>query len=193
MPILEHFGYKATLFVVAGRVGQTADWLGPLGEGQRPMLDWPALRDLASRGIEIGAHTMSHPQLDILPPALAKQEITDSKALLERELAHPVSAFAYPHGYANPTIRALVAAAGFHTACRVRHALSATSENRFALSRIIMTEDIDDAALATLLAGHGLPVAPPVDRLVSSGWRWVRRLDRAIRSTAQPAWQRRAS
>lgn len=193
LPVLEHFGYKATLFVVAGRVGKTADWLEPLGEGQRPMLDWATLRDLAARGIEIGAHTMSHPQLDILPPALARQEIFESKAVLEGALAHPIRAFAYPHGYASPAIRALVAAAGFNTACRVRHALSATSENRFALSRIIMTEDVSDAGLATLLGGHGLPVAPPVDRLVSSGWRWIRRVDHAIQPTVGPAWRRGVS
>lgn len=181
LPILEYFGFPSTLFVVAGRVGETATWLRPLGEGERAMLDWSRLRQLTARGVEIGAHTMSHPQLDIVPRAMAKQEIVGSKAMLERELGIPVRSFAYPHGYATRAIRAMVQEAGFSSACRVRHALSATAENRFALSRIIMTEDIDDGALAALLEGRNLPVAPAVERLASYCWRWVRRLDQAVR------------
>lgn len=187
VPVLEYFGYASTLFVVADRVGKTANWLAPLGQGERAMLNWDELRQLTMRGVEIGAHTMSHPQLDILRNMVARQQIIESKAVLERELRCPVHSFAYPHGYATPAIRALVAAAGFHSACRVGHALSATSEDRFALSRIIMTEDIGADGLHALLEGHGLPVAPAADRLVSAGWRWVRRIDHAVRPAVWPA------
>ncbi len=175
VPILRRFKYPATLYVVAGCLGATSHWLHPLGEGGRPMLSWRELRKAASLGFEIGAHTMNHPQLDLLPDKSAFEEIRLSKTAIEEGLGQPVLSFAYPHGYASPVTRRLVREAGFTSACRVRHALSSTAEDCFALSRIIMTNEITDQALAQFLEGSGLPVSPPTDRLLATGWRFVRK------------------
>lgn len=181
MPVLEHFGFPATLYVVAGRVGHTSDWLSAVGEGERPMLSWISLRDLCTRGIECGAHTLTHPQLDVLSSTKASVEIAISKAMLEDRLGQEVRSFAYPHGYGSATTRRLVRQAGFTSACRVRHALSAVGEDPFGISRIIVTEAMDGRTLGAALAGEGLPVAPPPDRLLAQGWRMVRRVDHALR------------
>jgi len=175
MPILQRHSFFATLFVVTGYVGSTSRWLHPLGEGMRRMLSWKELREVSACGIECGAHTNSHRQLDILPPADAFEEILSSKSILEDRLGRPVEAFAYPHGYASRATRELVREAGFTSACRVRHALSSTGEDLFALSRIVMTNDMDENDLAQLLGGVGLPVAPARERLAATGWRFVRR------------------
>jgi O-antigen biosynthesis protein len=176
MPVLRRYNFPATLYVVSGCVGSTSNWLVALGEGSRPMLSWEELRSLSTEGIEIGAHTVSHPQLDLLSPATAFEEISSSKTVLEEYLGSRVRSFAYPYGYASPKTRQLVHEAGFSSACRVRHALSSTTEDCFALSRIIMTRDIGDEKLLIFLRGSSLPIAPPHDRLLSSGWRLVRRI-----------------
>lgn len=181
LPVLDRLGMCATLYVVAGRIGQTSDWLEDLGEGERPMLDWSELRDLVGWGIECGAHTLTHPQLDILPPARARAEIEASKAMLEQGLGSAVETFAYPHGYGSAVTRALVAGAGFTSACRVRHALSSDTEDPFGLSRIIVTQDMDRDAFMSAVLGIGLPVAPPADRWLAQGWRMIRRVDHALR------------
>ncbi|QOF70863.1 polysaccharide deacetylase family protein [Aminobacter sp. SR38] len=175
MPILERHGFAATLYVVSGLVGKTSQWLASSGEGDRPMLGWGDLRALACEGIEIGAHTVSHPQLDILSASDAAREIHDSKLALEHGLKRPVHSFAYPHGYSSRTTRALVRGAGFTSACRVRHAMTTTTEDPYTLSRIVMTSEIGPAELRRMLTQPVLPVAPPADRLVASGWRMVRR------------------
>lgn len=176
MPVLATHGLPATLYVVSGLVGATARWLDALSEGDRPMLDWQGLRDLHGAGIEIGAHTVSHPELDTLSIARAAREIRDSKTALEDGLGQAVTTFAYPHGYASPATRRIVEEAGFHAACRVRHALSGGSENLFALSRIIVTSAETPEKLIGLIEGNVLPVAPPADRLIATGWRAARRL-----------------
>lgn len=140
------------------------------------MLSLKELREVRAAGVEIGAHTMSHPQLDILSPAKALEEISASKAALEDGLGERILSFAYPHGYASATTRTLVREAGFSSACRVRHALSSLDEDCFALSRIIMTRDMDDEQILAFLGGSGLPIAPPTDRLATDGWRFVRRI-----------------
>jgi peptidoglycan/xylan/chitin deacetylase (PgdA/CDA1 family) len=181
LPVLDRLGMCATLYVVAGRIGQTSTWLADLGEGDRAMLDWPEIRDLIGWGIECGAHTLTHPQLDVLPPARARAEIEGSKAVLEEGLGTTVETFAYPHGYGSAVTRQLVAAAGFTSACRVRHALSSDLEDPFCLSRIIVTQEMDRDGLMGTILGIGLPIAPPADRWLAQGWRMIRRVDHALR------------
>lgn len=178
MPILEKFGFPATLYVVAGQVGRTSSWLAPLGEGERPMLQASELASLVASGIEIGGHSMSHPELDVLDRNSAMQEIRTSRIVLEEILGTPVRSFAYPHGYASQTTRALARDAGYSSAVRVRHALSAPGEDLFGLSRLIITEEFDPEGLRAVLAGQGVPIAPKQQTLASLGWRMVRRVRR---------------
>jgi peptidoglycan/xylan/chitin deacetylase (PgdA/CDA1 family) len=56
------------------------------------------LRELASSGMTIGAHTISHPMLSQLPIESAYAEITESRRRLESALQQRVWAFAYPFG-----------------------------------------------------------------------------------------------
>lgn len=176
LPVLQRFGVPATLYVVSGLVGSTSRWLAPLGEGGRAMLSLADLREVAAAGIEIGGHTVSHPQLDLLPDRRASEEIGGSRRALEDMLGRAVTSFAYPHGFSTPSTRAIVRQAGYANAVRVRHALSSATEDRYVLSRLIITEGEDETALGRLLAGEGIPVAPPSDRLASTCFRVVRRL-----------------
>jgi hypothetical protein len=145
------------------------------------MLSWGELRFISEHGIECGAHTHSHPQLDIIPRAGAFAEILRSKASLEDHLSRAVRTFAYPHGYACRATRHLVRQAGFTSACRVRHALSSTEEDHFALSRVIMTSNMEARDLGPLLAGENLPIAPPPDRFLAAGWRLARKVNHSLR------------
>lgn len=181
MPVLQRHGFPATLYVITGCIGKTNRWSQPLGEDDRPMLSWSELRAVSELGIECGAHTHSHPQLDILPSVDAFAEIRRSKAILEDHLGHAVRSFAYPHGYASRTTRELVRQAGFMSACRVRHALSSNEEDPFALSRIIISNDVRVNDLGSLLAGENLPIAPPRERLLTLGWRLARKVGYGLR------------
>ena len=175
LPILQRYAVPATLFIATRYVGATARWLTEVGEGNRPMLSWNEVREIAAVGIECGAHTHSHPQLDIIGNALAGEEIRTGKKVLEDQLDADVVSFAYPYGYSSRKTRQLVRAAGFASACRVRHALSSADEDLFALSRIIVTDTVTAEDLLDLMAGEGLAVAPPADRLIGTGWRLARR------------------
>jgi O-antigen biosynthesis protein len=181
MPILERYGFPATLFVVSGRVGETSTWLEPLGEGNRPMLSRSELRFCVGR--YRNRRSLAH--ASATRPAVAEQafaEIVTSKTVLEEHLGKPISTFAYPYGYSSKLTRDLVAKAGFAAACGVRHALSAVGENKYSLSRIMITADVSDEDFEKFLSGTGLPVAPAADRLSTTGWRMVRRVMRIAES-----------
>jgi len=183
LPVLQHHGFSATLYVVAGLVGKTSSWLKHLGEGMRPILDWTELREVVVSGVECGAHATTHCQLDVLTPRAALTEITGSRRRLEDRLGVPVETFAYPYGYASRTTRRLVQQAGFASACRVRNAFSAADEDLYGLSRISVTSDLSPERLGELLAGKGLPIAPAADSLRERALRMARRLSH-LRSAA---------
>jgi peptidoglycan/xylan/chitin deacetylase (PgdA/CDA1 family) len=62
------------------------------------MMSKAQLRALASQGMEVGAHCVSHPILSRIGTEQARQEIRESKRLLEQTLGERVSSFAYPNG-----------------------------------------------------------------------------------------------
>ncbi len=54
--------------------------------------------NMQKAGIEIGAHTVSHPILTRIPQDAARREIRDSKRILEDITGGPIRSFAYPNG-----------------------------------------------------------------------------------------------
>jgi len=65
---------------------------------QSLMLNWVEVREMNREGISFGAHTLSHPILSKLSLERAKQEICESKSLIEKKIQTPVHTFAYPNG-----------------------------------------------------------------------------------------------
>ncbi len=182
LPLLKQFDFPATLYVVTGCVGQTSNWLESEGEGGRPMMTWEQVRDAADLGVEIGAHSLYHPELDILHPKRAYQEIAGSKSELEQQLGQPVNSFAYPHGYHSRKTRAMVIKAGFSSACAVKNGLSSFDDDPFALARIMLVGDTDTSRLAGLLDGEGLQPVTKQERLRTKAWRTARLVRSTIRT-----------
>lgn len=65
---------------------------------------------------EIGAHSLTHPDLTALPPDRAYHEIAGSGAWVAAITGRPVTAFCPPCGLVNDTVRDLIAAAGYEVA-----------------------------------------------------------------------------
>jgi len=62
------------------------------------MLRREQVRELCDQGVEIGAHTITHPILSSVDTATAESEIAGGKQELEEITAMPVRSFAYPNG-----------------------------------------------------------------------------------------------
>jgi peptidoglycan/xylan/chitin deacetylase (PgdA/CDA1 family) len=174
LPVLRRYGFGATLFVTTGFVGGTSRWLASEGEAARELLGWRQLAEIAREGIEIGAHTHSHPELDMLSLALARAEILESKRSLESHLGQTVLTFAYPYGYSTTGVRAAVREAGFQSACVVGYAMSSAREDVFALSRLLVPGGMGLQAFAKLVAGEGSALEAARRRGLSAAWKLVR-------------------
>jgi peptidoglycan/xylan/chitin deacetylase (PgdA/CDA1 family) len=174
-PELQKRGMNATLYVTAGVIGGRATWLAPLHADQLPMLDRHQLLDIAAQGCEIGAHSMSHPQLDCLSRHQATQEIQQCKDVLEQALSESVDSFAYPHGYFDRQVRQMVVDSGYSSACAVKDALSHAADDEFALARVTVKSTYDETKIDQVLAGKGLARAGQREKWRTKGWRRVRR------------------
>jgi peptidoglycan/xylan/chitin deacetylase (PgdA/CDA1 family) len=156
-------GLVATLYATTG-------WLGEPG-----FLEPAELPALVSAGMEIGAHSHTHPQLDTLPLRRARSEITEPRRRLEDVLQSEVPSFAYPHGYSSAAVRRLVRDAGYTSAAAVKNSLSSPADDPYNLARLTVLPSTSDADLDRWLAGTGAPVAPYPERLRTKGWRIARR------------------
>jgi peptidoglycan/xylan/chitin deacetylase (PgdA/CDA1 family) len=100
LPILNEYSIRASVYVTIGFIDGSSPWIGPGGDGA--MMSREQVRELGEAGWELGAHTMTHPDLSTLDYDACLQEISDSRAALEGIGGRPVETFAYPFGRYGP-------------------------------------------------------------------------------------------
>lgn len=114
LPILRDRGLRATVYVATGLIGRPNPWLAP-GSGAR-LMTAGELRDLHAAGFELGAHTVSHPDLSRLDREACRREMAESRQALERLTGAAVRTFAYPYcAYGEAALEA-AASVGFEAA-----------------------------------------------------------------------------
>ena len=176
--LAEH-GFPAALYVTTGTIGRSCDWLGDAG--RRSMVSWGQLRGLVEAGWEVGSHSVSHPELDVIPLRDARREIEQSRAVLEDGLGRTVDSFAYPHGYYRRAVRDAVIAAGYGSACAVRDTWSTDADDNFARARLTVSPTLSADALGRLLQDENAPQVRPLEGMRRAGaqaWRGYRRVRR---------------
>jgi peptidoglycan/xylan/chitin deacetylase (PgdA/CDA1 family) len=136
VPVLQHHGFPAVFFLVAGLMGQTSQWMLRTPAVELPLMDWGAARALESLGMECAAHSMTHPALADQPAAASRAELVDSRRLLEDRLGREVRHLAYPFGSVSAGVRDLAAEAGYVAACTTEHGLAGEGNDRLLLPRV---------------------------------------------------------
>jgi peptidoglycan/xylan/chitin deacetylase (PgdA/CDA1 family) len=122
LPILAKVGWPGVLNLKVDALDQ-----GELSEEQ--------VQEMMAAGWEIGAHTVTHPDLTTLSGAELEAEIGGSKRALERRLGTEIDFFCYPSGRYDEETIAAVRDAGF-TGATTTEAGFAHREQPFELSRI---------------------------------------------------------
>ena len=105
VPILEKYGFRATFFVVTGKMGT------------RGYMSWTELQAMQEKGMEIGSHTVNHYPPSVINLKEFSRELLLSRLMLENNLELPVNIFANPHGETTPAIVDLLKRTGYVAAC----------------------------------------------------------------------------
>jgi peptidoglycan/xylan/chitin deacetylase (PgdA/CDA1 family) len=179
LPALADRKLPSTLYVTTGCLAGKS-WESVLPPAD--MLRAADLPGLEAAGVEIGAHSHTHPQMDLLSGRAAADELTRSHDLLAETLGHRIRSFAYPHGYWRRRVRHLVGAAGFDSACAVGNSLCSAQDHPLALSRLMVGAGTDASVIAGWLDGSGARVISPRHRVLAYGWRQYRRARPLLRA-----------
>ena len=87
-PILKKYKFPATFFVITQYVD----------DKKTGYMNWDQLEEMAIEKMEIGSHSMTHPDLRDKPRVFQVSEIAGSKLLIESRIGTPVRVFSYPAG-----------------------------------------------------------------------------------------------
>lgn len=153
VPLLGRYGFTSTLYVTTRFVGGHSRWLVDEGETGRRMLRWSDLALIAAAGHEVGAHSETHPQLDLLTDSALARELMVPKIELEDHLGIAVTSMAYPFGYSTPRVRDMTAHLGYDSGCVVSDLIS-SREDAFAIPRVTVTPDLTAASVVHLAASR---------------------------------------
>jgi len=151
VPILEDFGFSATVFVVAGLLGKENRWKHAYHPPLRmELLGARDLHEVSERSMEVGSHGMTHADLSGLNPQMLEEEVMGSRRVLGELLGKEVEGLCYPYGCVDRAAIEAVRQAGYAYACGWRIP-SEYSYGTYNLSRIYMSEQDNGLRVAAKL------------------------------------------
>lgn len=121
-PELKKRGMKAVSYIIVNDIGK-GDYM-----------THDQILEIEQNRIEIGSHTLSHPDLATSTDIKAKKEILESKFFLEKIIGKKVISICYPSGKYDADTESLVKDAGYDFAVTTKSGI-ATFTDPFALNR----------------------------------------------------------
>jgi len=124
-PIIKKHGIKSVNYIIYNFIGR-----------ENNMDSW-MIEQLVKDGlVEIGSHTLNHPDLTSISEEQLKTEIIDSKNLLEKRFNTKVTSFCYPYGFYNEKAFSFLKEAGYLTATTTKEGSLVSENNLYEIKRI---------------------------------------------------------
>jgi peptidoglycan/xylan/chitin deacetylase (PgdA/CDA1 family) len=135
-PILAQYRFKATCFVVSGKIGAYNAWDAEALAVRKPLMSESDMVAWVDAGLEIGSHTDGHRDLTALPREEVMQEVVDSRAVLQRLTGAVISTFCYPWGRHNADVAWCVGRAGYRFGVTTRRGRAHRDDDPLRLPRV---------------------------------------------------------
>jgi peptidoglycan/xylan/chitin deacetylase (PgdA/CDA1 family) len=128
--VLKRYSFVATFFVTVGRIGT------------RDCLDWDHLKEMIDGGMSVQSHSLNHLFLSDLSKDHLRQELCESKNILEGKLSLPVHFISLPGGFYSRQVLKAAQGAGYKGVATSRPGLNSLGglEGKFKLyKRFVIT------------------------------------------------------
>ena len=135
LPILQRYGFTATCYVVSQKLGQHNTWDAHKIGSAKWLMNKEQMLKWHDAGMEVGAHSQTHPHLIDCNEEDLENEVIGCKANLEALLGAPVSQFCYPYGAFNKQVAEAVKAAGYTAATTTNKGVAMIGSDLFTLPR----------------------------------------------------------
>ncbi len=179
-PLLQEYGMKATVFVLGDRRIKSNYWDSRTGFPEVSLMQERQIVEMREAGFEIGAHSMTHAKLTLIPEDKAWEEISRSRILLEILLNEPVLSFSYPYGALNGMTKRMTEHAGYRIACGVYSGPAVFGKDPFEIRRTSILNN-------TSLSGFALRLLTPYEYYSWLRWRLSRSFKRPGKQQRQIA------
>jgi peptidoglycan/xylan/chitin deacetylase (PgdA/CDA1 family) len=136
LPVLQRFRFSATTYVVSGAIGRYNTWDAERLGIRKPLMSLAGLRRWNDAGMEIGAHTSTHPRLTSCTDTQLNREVYGCKADLEDRLGYAVTQFCYPYGDVDERVAAATREAGYAAATTTRRGRAVAGADLWRLPRV---------------------------------------------------------
>jgi peptidoglycan/xylan/chitin deacetylase (PgdA/CDA1 family) len=140
LPILARYGFGATCYVASAALGRYNAWDAEKLQVRKPVMTAAQLAEWTRAGMEVGAHTRTHPHLPQVSSDQVEEEVRGSRSDLEQLTGREVQHFCYPYGEFDDRVLEVVRRAGFATATTVRRARARAEDDPYRLPRVQVRE-----------------------------------------------------
>lgn len=137
LPVLEHLGLTATLFVASACIGGWNDWEIAHGEEPRRLLDEAQIRDWLAAGQRLGSLGLTCTDLTRLPRTSVREELRGSRAELEDRFGLEVEELSYPFGAHDEVVCDLAAECGYRRAVTLSPRAAVPGDDPLRLPRLL--------------------------------------------------------
>jgi len=153
-PILADLGFRATTFLVGGRLGGANDWDGP-SVPRFPLLSKDDCSSPEASVTSFQSHGMLHKDLTQLDESSLRLELEAPRRVLSELARRPVELFAYPFGRVSAAAAAAARRAGYRAACTCIEGLNRPGSDPFLMRRVAVgEEDLGERFLGLLASGR---------------------------------------
>lgn len=140
-PMLQEYGLTGTFFIIS----QFAD------DSARGFMSWTQIQEMAAAGMSMQAHTRTHSDLRERDFDFLVYEIVGSMESVAAHSSRDAAIFSYPVGRYDENTLNVIATTGVERAVTTQLGAWHTTDNRFEVSRMRVTEDTEVSGLIHLL------------------------------------------
>ena len=123
-PVLKEYNFPAPFFIAPGLIGR------------KNFITWDDLRVTREDVISIGSHTVSHMWLPDKERSEIKNELVESRIMLEKNTGRKVLTLSYPLGGFSEEVKEIAREVGYIGACATNPGRGHRNDDPYALKRI---------------------------------------------------------
>lgn len=139
-PVLQKEEIPATVFLTVDYIG--TDELPVLRDRRGvPPLRWEQVEEMARHGVDLGAHTLTHPNLTTLDDESLRHEVAESGRQIRERTGFEPRTFCYPRGDFDARVKDAVREAGYELACTTMPGCVTRDTHPFSLRRTFIAND----------------------------------------------------
>lgn len=138
LPILKRHDFTATCYAVSTFAEGYNYWDAANLGVSKPLMSAGQLKQWADSGMELGAHSRTHPFMTKCTDEELQAETAGCKQDLERLVGAPVTQFCYPSGDYDERVARAVKAAGFIASTTTRRGRATAGGDLFSLPRVLV-------------------------------------------------------